>query len=163
MGCTFCSLLYPCSPLAGNWLLSADEDIGWSPQTCCERSVMQWDHIAACRLLPSSLWSPAVGLCPLGSWNPMYALISLAIVCHIVLELAKHCWAYVFVSVMIWPTTSSSKNRENSSMGSLDIGTAGPVSPTKGATVTEVRSLLYPQAENIHNILWLHQYVCGVT
>ena len=41
-------------------------------------------------------------------------------------------------------------------MGSLDIGTAGPVSPMKGATVTEVRSLLYPQ--NIH-ILWLHQYV----
>ena len=45
-------------------------------------------------------------------------------------------------------------------MGSLDIGTAGPVSPKKGATVTEVRSLLHPK---INSYYFVVTAACGAT
>ena len=75
----------------------------------------------------------------------MYALISSDVVDHVVVVLTKHCWGYTFVSLTMRSITSSSKNRENSSLGSLEIGIAGPVSPEKGATVTEEKSLLHPK------------------
>ena len=94
MGCTFCSLLYPLfSPLQVTGCCQQMKISADLPQTCCERSVMQWDHY--CSLLS---FCPVVSdlrqlvYAHLGSETPMYALVSLAIVCHIVLELAKHCW-----------------------------------------------------------------------
>jgi len=74
----------------------------------------------------------------------MYALISTAVVDHVPPVSAKHCAAFMLVSLSIRSTTSSPRKSEKSSLVSQVIGTAGPLSLEKGSTVIGENSLLHP-------------------